>query len=188
MRAFTDSRSPSTEDEIWCLQHHPVFTQGQAGKAEHILHSGPIPVVQSDRGGQVTYHGPGQLISYTLIDLKRLNMGIRPFVSLLENSVIQLLSHLGIESRARADAPGVYVQEHKIAALGLRVRQGRCYHGISLNVHMDLSPFQRINPCGHAGMPVTDLHTLGIDLDVEQAGRDLYAVICQQSCWQQHKP
>lgn len=162
MSSFTDERQQDTQDELWLLQHPPVFTQGQAGKPEHILNAGNIPVVQSDRGGQVTYHGPGQLIAYTLINLRRRHLGVRDMVSLLENAAINLLRGLAIDAFAKADAPGVYVEdvragEAKIASLGLRVRKGCCFHGLSLNVDMDLSPFQGINPCGYAQLPVTSI-------------------------------
>ena len=180
MRDFTDGRGPDTPSEIWLLEHPPVFTQGQAGKAEHVLHPGDIPVVQSDRGGQVTYHGPGQLIAYLLLDLKALNRGIRSLVTAMENAVIHLLANQGIEAVARPDAPGVYVAEKKIAALGLRVRRGYTYHGLALNLDMDLEPFQRINPCGHAGQEVTRLKDLGVDMDRRQAGRELTGGLCRE--------
>lgn len=157
MQAFTRSRDADTPDEFWCLQHPPVFTQGQAGKPEHLLNVGSLPVVQSDRGGQVTYHGPGQLIVYLLVDIGRRRLGPRRQVDIIENALIALLAHYGVAAQARADAPGVYVNGAKIAQLGLRIRQGRSYHGLSLNVAMDLAPFARINPCGHAGLAVTQL-------------------------------
>lgn len=160
-RAFTDARSDDTPDELWFLQHHPVFTQGQAGKAEHLLTPGDIPVVQSDRGGQVTYHGPGQLVVYFLLDLRRLGYGIRSLVTRLETALIETLSGYGIEANSRRDAPGVYVNGAKIASLGLRVRRGCSYHGIALNVDMDLEPFTRINPCGYQGLRMTQLGDLG---------------------------
>ena len=162
MRQFTGSRDEDTPDELWFLQHHPVFTQGQAGKKEHILSPGDIPIVQSDRGGQVTYHGPGQLVCYLMIDLKRKHLGIRDLVDGIENSIIELLRDYGIESGAKRAAPGVYVDDSKIAQLGLRVKKGRSYHGLSLNIAMDLEPFERINPCGYAGLKVTDLRNLGV--------------------------
>ncbi len=155
MKEFTDSRTPASPDELWLLQHPRVFTQGQAGKAEHVLTPGDIPVVQADRGGQVTYHGPGQWVLYLMVDLRRHSLGVRALVDLIENSLVQLLAEYGIEAAARPDAPGVYVAGDKIAALGLRVRKGCSYHGLSLNVDMDLEPFQRINPCGHEGLQVT---------------------------------
>jgi lipoyl(octanoyl) transferase len=161
MREFTEMRNASVCDEIWILQHHPVFTLGQAGKPEHVLDAGEIPLVQSDRGGQVTYHGLGQLVAYTLIDLRRSDLGIRELVSGLEASVIGLLSEVGIIGVRRTGAPGVYVNDAKISALGLRVRRGCAYHGVSLNVDMDLEPFTRINPCGYAGLRVTDMRSCG---------------------------
>jgi len=148
MRTFTDERDSDSVDEIWLLQHDPVFTLGQAGKREHILATTDIPIVQSDRGGQVTYHGPGQLIAYTLLDIRRLGLGVRDLVIELERAVINLLASHGITASGRRDAPGVYVGERKIAALGLRIRRGCSYHGLSLNVNMDLAPFNMINPCG----------------------------------------
>lgn len=157
MKTFTERRDGGTRDECWLLEHDPVFTQGQAGRAEHLLWPGDIPVVHVDRGGQVTYHGPGQLMLYTLIDLRRRNLGVRQLVSLLEETAVAVLAHWGIEAAPRRDAPGVYVGGEKIASLGLRVRRGCAYHGLALNVDMDLTPFQRINPCGYAGMPVTQI-------------------------------
>jgi lipoyl(octanoyl) transferase len=157
MREFTDRRDAQTADELWLVQHPPVFTQGQAGRAEHLLNPGDIPVVQTDRGGQVTYHGPGQLVAYPLLDLRRLGLGVRDLVSLLENTVIQFLAGWNLEAVARPDAPGVYVDGRKIASLGLRVRRGCSFHGVSLNLHMDLAPFQRINPCGYNGLQMTQL-------------------------------
>ena len=146
--------------ELWCVQHPSVFTQGQAGKAEHVLKPGDIPIVQSDRGGQVTYHGPGQVILYTLIPMKHFSLNVRELVSLLENTVIALLESYGVPSQARPDAPGVYVEDRKIASLGLRIRHGVSYHGVALNVSMDLEPFSRINPCGYEGLQVTQLSDL----------------------------
>ncbi len=165
MRQFTDSRTAATADELWLLEHTPVFTQGQAGKPEHLLLPGDIPVVQSDRGGQVTYHGPGQLIVYVLADLHRLGYGIRSLVTRLEQSLIALASQHGIAAYADPAAPGVYVDDSdgtrmKLGSLGLRVRRGCTYHGLSLNVAMDLEPFARINPCGYQGLRVTQLSEL----------------------------
>ena len=160
MQAFTDQRSGDTPDEIWVLEHEPVFTQGQAGKPEHLLHPGDIPVVQVDRGGQVTYHGPGQLIIYLLLDLRRNKLGVRDVVSLMEEGVIATLASFGVDAYAKPDAPGVYVSEAKIASLGLRVRRGCTFHGLALNLNMDLEPFLRINPCGYAGMAMTQLCSL----------------------------
>jgi len=157
MQNFTDQRTCDSLDEIWLLEHEPVFTLGMNGKKEHILQASLIPLVQIDRGGQVTYHGPGQLIAYLLIDLARKKLGVRDLVDVIEQSLIALLADLGIEAQLRPKAPGVYVQEKKIAALGLRVRKGRSYHGLSLNVQMDLTPFQTINPCGYAGLGVTQI-------------------------------
>jgi lipoyl(octanoyl) transferase len=169
MRAFTTARDQFTQDELWLVEHAPVFSQGLNGKDEHILNRGDIPVIRTDRGGQVTYHGPGQLIAYTLFDLKRLKIGVRDMVSRMENSVITMLEQLVIKANSRVDAPGVYVDEQKIAALGLRVKQGACYHGLSINISMDLSPFKAINPCGYKGMEVIDLKSLGHDMSMTQA-------------------
>ena len=160
MKTFTDSRDPDTPDELWLLQHPAVFTQGQAGRAEHLLAPGDIPVVQVDRGGQVTYHGPGQSVIYLLVDLRRLGLGVRDLVNAIERAVLDLLSEYGIEAATRPAAPGVYVAGAKIASLGLRVRRGCSYHGLALNVDMDLEPFQRINPCGYQGLQVTSMALL----------------------------
>jgi lipoyl(octanoyl) transferase len=160
MRNFTDQRDADTPDEIWLTEHQPVFTQGQAGKAEHLLMPGDIPVVQTDRGGQVTYHGPGQLVAYLLFDLRRLQLTVRGLVSGIEQAVIDTLARYGITAAPRTDAPGVYVAGAKIASLGLRVRRGCSYHGLSLNVDMDLEPFSRINPCGLEGMEVVQIADL----------------------------
>jgi lipoyl(octanoyl) transferase len=157
MQEFTATRTVSTTDELWVVEHPPVYTQGMNGKPEHLLDLGDIPLVQTDRGGQVTYHGPGQIVVYVLIDLRRRGWGVRQLVGLLEQAVIDLLTGYGIAAHTRRDAPGVYVQGKKIAALGLRVRHGCSYHGLSLNVVMDLAPFQRINPCGYAELEVTQL-------------------------------
>ena len=160
MQRFTNERTPESADELWLLQHNPVFTQGQAGKSEHLLLPGDIPVVQSDRGGQVTYHGPGQLIGYLLLDVRRLSVGVRDLVSLIERSLIEVLAGYGVAAAAKPDAPGVYVDGAKIASLGLRIRNGRSFHGLALNVDMDLEPFRRINPCGYAGLAMTQLRDL----------------------------
>lgn len=160
MQRFTDARTADTPDALWLVEHPPVFTQGQAGRAEHLLDPGDIPVVQTDRGGQITYHGPGQRIAYVLVDLRRHKLGVRRLVDALEGAVIDLLTGFGISAGARADAPGVYVDGAKIASVGLRVRHGCSYHGIALNVDLDLAPFRRINPCGHAGLPMTRLADL----------------------------
>lgn len=173
MKKFTDERSAETNDELWLVEHPSVFTLGQAGKPEHILNPGDIPIVQSDRGGQVTYHGPGQLVGYLLIDLKRRRLGVRDLVSGIENTLIDFLEQQGITSQARKDAPGVYVGAAKIAALGLRVRKGRSYHGFSLNVDMDLEPFTRINPCGYEGLEVTQLRAQGVKMNVQSASAQL---------------
>ena len=175
MQDFTDSRGPDTDDELWLLQHPPVFTQGQAGKSEHLLMPGDIPVLQTDRGGQVTYHGPGQWIVYLLLDLRRHKLGIRDLVDLIEQSVVAVLEHLGIEASPRRDAPGVYVDNAKIASLGLRVRRGCSYHGLALNVDMDLEPFSRINPCGYEGLQVTTIQRcLGREaVDADAIAEDL---------------
>lgn len=157
MHDFTDMRDDTTPDEIWLVEHLPVFTQGQAGKAEHLLMTGDIPVIQSDRGGQVTYHGPGQQVMYVLLNLKRRKLGVRELVTLLEQTVVNTLAEYGIDAHPRADAPGVYVGEMKICSLGLRIRKGCSFHGLALNINMDLTPFQRINPCGYAGMEMTQL-------------------------------
>ena len=165
MQLFTDKRSETTADELWLLQHPPVYTLGKNGKPEHILNARDIPVIKSDRGGQVTYHGPGQLIVYTLLDLNRMHIGVRELVTRIENSVIKLLEDYDISANARKDAPGVYVNGRKIAALGLRVRNSRSFHGLALNVDMDLEPFKRINPCGYKGLEVTQLSELADAVD-----------------------
>ncbi len=160
MQSFTNTRTPETPDELWVLQHKPVFTQGQAGKPEHILDAHGMPVVQSDRGGQVTYHGPGQLVVYFLLDVRRRGFGVRTLVDLIETSLIAVLGSYGIDAGLRKGAPGVYVADRKIAALGLRVRKGGSLHGLSFNIDMDLTPFSYINPCGYEGMEVTQLRAL----------------------------
>ncbi|WP_229694687.1 lipoyl(octanoyl) transferase LipB [Pseudohongiella nitratireducens] len=173
MQHLTETRSDEIADELWVLQHPPVFTQGQAGKAEHLLAPGDIPVIQIDRGGQVTYHGPGQLVIYLLINVRRASVGVRELVSLIEAAIIDTLASFKIEAAARPDAPGVYVGDAKIAQLGLRIRRGCSYHGLSLNVAMDLSPFSRINPCGYAGLAVTQL----IDLVAEDDEQSLMVTV-----------
>lgn len=160
MRRFTAERDSNTSDEIWLLQHPPVFTQGQAGKPEHVLAAGDIPVVQVERGGQVTYHGPGQLVAYLLLDIRRRDMGVRDLVSAMEQALVSVLASYGISAAPRADAPGVYVGEAKIASLGLRIRRGCSFHGLALNVDMNMQPFQRINPCGYAGLAMTQMRDL----------------------------
>ena len=173
MKDLTDQRDANTPDELWITEHDAVFTQGLNGKPEHLLDTGDIPVIQIDRGGQVTYHGPGQLVIYCLLDIARLGFGVRALVTHIENSIIAFLADYGLESGARADAPGVYIGDAKIAALGLRVRKGCCYHGLSLNLDMDLTPFSRINPCGFENLQVTQMSDYGIRLDLQQAGQEL---------------
>ena len=173
MQRFTDTRTPETRDEIWLLQHEPVFTQGQAGKAEHLLNPGDIPVVQVDRGGQVTYHGPGQLIAYLLLDLRRRKLGVRDLVDIIEQSIVDVLADCGIAAFPQPDARGVYVDERKICSLGLRIRKGCSFHGLALNLNMDLDPFLRINPCGYAGLEMTQVQTLAPDTDLTQLPNNL---------------
>lgn len=167
MKAFTAARTEDTQDEIWILEHFPVYTQGQAGKAEHILNPKSIPIVQSDRGGQVTYHGPGQLVAYFLLDLQRKGFGIRSLVKQLENALILLLKQYQIEANVQCGAPGVYVNDDKIASIGLRVKKGYTYHGIALNVSMDLSPFDGINPCGFEKLKMTQISNYIADINLE---------------------
>jgi lipoyl(octanoyl) transferase len=157
MRSLTEGRNAETPDEIWLLEHPPVFTQGQAGKPEHVLAAGDIPVVQVERGGQVTYHGPGQLVAYLMLDIRRLDIGVRDLVTAMERGLVATLADFGIDAAPRADAPGVYVGSAKIASLGLRIRRGCSFHGLALNVDMDMKPFQRINPCGYAGLAMTQM-------------------------------
>ena len=173
MQQFTDSRTENTPDEIWILEHPPVYTLGLAGKEEHLLQSTDIPIVKVDRGGQVTYHGPGQLVAYLLIDFKRLGIGVRELVRRIENSVIDLLAEFGIAANGDVDAPGVYVNGEKIAALGLRIKNRAVYHGLSLNIDMDLTPFTWINPCGYANLKVTQMKDLGAHITVEEAAQRL---------------
>lgn len=173
MQRFTAERDAATPDELWLLEHPPVFTLGQAGKPEHLLRETGIPLVKIDRGGQITYHGPGQVVAYTLLDLHRRGLKVRELVARLEQAVIELLGAYGIEAARRANAPGVYVGAAKIAALGLRVRNGRSYHGLALNVNMDLSPFTAINPCGYSGLAVTQLADLGVRDDVQSVAEKL---------------
>jgi len=169
MQDFTAKRSPDTADEIWLLEHPPVYTQGQAGKPEHLIAATDIPVVPIDRGGQITYHGPGQVVAYVMVDLHRRGYGIRELVTRMEQAVIDMLAAHGVKAERKAGAPGVYVGGAKIAALGLRVKHGCTYHGLAFNVDMDLSPFAAINPCGYAGMPVTQCRDLGVKLSLPQA-------------------
>ncbi|MBI5658050.1 MAG: lipoyl(octanoyl) transferase LipB [Nitrosomonadales bacterium] len=173
MKDFTAARTAGTPDEIWLLQHPPVYTQGQAGKPEHLLRPGDIPVVKIDRGGQITYHGPGQIVSYLLLDLRRWKINVRQLVRLMEQAVINLLAQYGVAAEGREDAPGVYVGGAKIAALGLKIRNGCCYHGLALNVDMDLAPFARINPCGFAGLRVTRTRDVGVGASLPELERQL---------------
>ncbi|MDD3650770.1 MAG: lipoyl(octanoyl) transferase LipB [Immundisolibacter sp.] len=176
MQEFTDRRDADTADELWLVEHPPVFTLGLAGEPRHVLDAGDIPVVRCDRGGQVTYHGPGQVVLYALLDLNRMGLGVKALVTTLEQAVIDLLAGLDIAAERRPGAPGVYVAGAKIAALGLRVRRGCCYHGLSVNVAMDLAPFGRINPCGYAGLAVTQLRDLApAEADSERVGAQLAA-------------
>lgn len=168
MHAFTDSRTPETQDEIWLVEHPKVFTQGQAGKAEHVLFPGDIPVIQSDRGGQVTYHGPGQQVMYVMIDIKRRKIGVRQLVTAIEQTVVDTLAFFNIDAYPKADAPGVYVDGKKICSLGLRIRRGCSLHGLALNIDMDLEPFLRINPCGYAGLQMTQASLEKPGITVEQ--------------------
>ncbi|WP_462169767.1 lipoyl(octanoyl) transferase LipB [Pseudoalteromonas xiamenensis] len=173
MQTFTDVRDENDPDEIWLVEHDPVFTQGQAGKDEHVLAPGDIPVIKVDRGGQVTYHGPGQQMLYVLFNLRRLKIGVRELVTWLEECIIDLLKEYDVEAYAKPDAPGVYVNDCKVASLGLRVRRGCSFHGLALNVNMDLAPFLRINPCGYAGMQMVQTKDLNGPQNVEDAGHGL---------------
>ena len=173
MQKFTDERDESTPDEIWFCEHPPVFTLGLNAKKEHLLAPGDIPVVQIDRGGQVTFHGPGQLMVYPLIDMRRSGIGVRKLVTALEQSVVDLAADCGVKAAARADAPGVYTEGKKLASIGLRIRRGSSFHGMALNVDIDLEPFTRINPCGYAELEMTDLNRLGIGLQLEETSRKL---------------
>jgi lipoyl(octanoyl) transferase len=180
MQEFTAGRMPETPDELWIVEHPPVYTLGQAGKPEHILEEIGIPIVKIDRGGQVTYHGPGQVVIYLLLDLARLKIKVRELVTAIEQGVIDFLAAHGVRAERRAGAPGVYVGEAKIAALGLKIRNGCSYHGLSLNVDMDLSPFAAINPCGYAGLKVTQTKNLDIQLSAHEAGEQLSQYLLQQ--------
>ena len=173
MQVFTHNRDQDTADELWFLQHPPVFTLGRNGKQKHLHDTGKIPVIKVDRGGQVTYHGPGQLVVYTLLDINRRQLGVQSLVGLLEQAVIDLCSDHAIHAQRRDNAPGVYVDDRKLAALGLRVRKGRAFHGLSLNVDMDLAPFALIDPCGYQGMEVTQLRQLGVDASMENVSTQL---------------
>ncbi len=177
MHDYTDQRDAGSADQLWLVQHPPVFTLGLAGKPEHLLNPGDIPVVKTDRGGQVTYHGPGQVVIYVLLDIRRRAWGIRSLVRLIEQAIIDLLQAEDIEAVRRDGAPGVYVDERKIAALGLRIRRGCSYHGLSLNVDMDLEPFERINPCGYPGLEVIQTKGLGLDWSVEQAMQQMSRIL-----------
>ena len=178
MQDFTDNRDTSVADEIWLVEHLPVFTQGQAGKEEHLLAPGDIPVVKVDRGGQVTYHGPGQQTMYVLLNIKRRKLGVRNLVTALENSVVNTLQDYSIDAYPKADAPGVYVDHKKVCSVGLRIRKGCSFHGLALNVNMDLSPFNRINPCGYAGLEMINCATIGGPQTVNEAGTKLVEHFC----------
>jgi len=173
MKRFTAERDSGTRDEIWLVQHPPVFTQGLAGKAEHLLHSTHIPIIRIDRGGQITYHGPGQIVAYILLDMRRWKINVRELVRLIEKAVIDLLAECGVAALGREDAPGVYVGNAKIASLGLKIKNGYCYHGLALNVDMDLTPFANINPCGQAGLRVTQVCELGITVPINELQAEL---------------
>jgi len=180
MRQYTDERDSTSPDQLWIVEHPPVFTLGQAGRKEHLINIGEIPVVQSDRGGQVTYHGPGQIILYTLLDLKRNRLGVRALVNCIEQTVIDLLKLHNITAKTRQDAPGVYVSDAKVASLGLRVRRGCSYHGLALNVDMDLEPFNRINPCGYPGLKVTQLADLGVNTPQQKLALQLSTLFTEK--------
>jgi lipoyl(octanoyl) transferase len=192
MQVYTSRRGPETPDELWLVEHPPVYTLGQAGRAEHLLDPQCIPVIRVDRGGQVTYHGPGQLVAYLLLDLRRARLGVKGLVALLERAVIDLLAAYEIPAETRPGAPGVYVAGAKIASLGIRVRNGCTYHGLALNVDMDLEPFSRINPCGYPGQAVTQLRELGGAVELNRVGEDLAARLAQllgaQVRWKQGLP
>ena len=180
MKDFTNERTAITQDEFWLLQHLPIYTQGLAGKPEHLLQSNGIGVIKTDRGGQITYHGPGQSIAYLLLDMRRLKLGVRELVTRMENAVVDLLKSYLIQAESRADAPGVYVDNAKIAALGLKIKRGYCYHGIALNVDMDLAPFSNINPCGYANLQVTQTKNLGITDSIETISNKLAEQLTEQ--------
>ncbi len=189
MQRFTNERDANTPDELWLLEHPPVFTQGQAGKPEHLLLPGDIPVVKVDRGGQVTYHGPGQLVGYLLLDVRRLGLGVRELVSRIERSLVEVLASYAVDAYPKADAPGVYVGDAKIASLGLRIRNGRSFHGLALNLDMDLQPFARINPCGYAGLRMTQLRdeTAG-SVNFNEVGRRLSDQLARHLDYAGHRP
>ncbi len=180
MQQLTDDRDETVEDQLWLVEHPPVFTQGQAGKAEHLLNTGDIPVIQVDRGGQVTYHGPGQMVAYPLLNVKRLKIGVRQLVTDIEQTVVSVLAKYDIEAYPKADAPGVYVNGDKIASLGLRIRRGCSFHGVAFNINMDLEPFHRINPCGYAGLEMTQAKQLGGPQTVEQAANEFAEIFSQR--------
>ncbi len=180
MKTFTDLRGAHTPDELWLLEHPDVFTLGQAGKPEHVLNPGPIPLVQTDRGGQVTWHGPGQTVAYLLFDIARMGIGARELVTRIEQAIVAYLATLDIKAAPRKDAPGVYVDSAKIASLGLRIRHGRSYHGLSLNRDVDMAVFQRINPCGHIGQPMTSLALLDANPDRAAVEAGLQQALCQR--------
>jgi lipoyl(octanoyl) transferase len=183
MQRFTDERTAHTADELWQVEHPPVYTVGLAGREEHLPDGRcEIPIVRIDRGGQITYHGPGQIVLYTLVDLSRRGLGVRAYVRLLEQAVIDLLGHRGVHAEGRTEAPGVYVDGAKIAALGLRIRHGRCYHGLALNVDMDLSPFERIDPCGYRGLRVTQARACGIADPIDLLADELSAIVSDRLC------
>lgn len=178
MHQFTENRDKDTSDELWLVEHPRVFTQGQAGKAEHVLAPGDIPVIQSDRGGQVTYHGPGQQVMYVILDLKRNKLGVRELVTALEDTVVKTLAHYQIKAYPRPDAPGVYIDGNKVCSLGLRIRKGCSFHGLALNINMDLEPFDRINPCGYAQLKMTQVRDFVPQVTIE----DVQAVLIEQFC------
>ncbi|MFB6434778.1 MAG: lipoyl(octanoyl) transferase LipB [Candidatus Malihini olakiniferum] len=188
MHRFTELRDSQSADELWLVQHLPIFTQGQAGKVDYLRTTGDIPIIQSDRGGQITYHGPGQQVMYVLVDLKRRQMGVRELISAIENTVIATLAQFSIVTHTRADAPGVYVQDSKICSLGLRICKGCSFHGLALNIKMDLTPFLRINPCGYAGMVMTQVSTLAPGVDVEDVAPILVSSFMQQLRYIQSAP
>lgn len=187
MKTFTAQRNEESADEIWLVEHDPIFTLGQAGKPEHVLAPGDIPVIKVDRGGQVTYHGPGQLVVYLMLDIRRSNSGPRKIVTALENSIIALLAHYGITACSKPNAPGVYVDSEKIASLGLRFHKMRSYHGLSLNVDMNLEPFQRINPCGHIGQPVVSLKSLYPKTTMTTVTHDLLTYLLAELGYTQYR-
>ncbi len=187
MKAFTDSRNESTLDELWLTQHPAVYTQGQAGKTEHLLNPGTIPIQKIDRGGQVTYHGPGQLIAYTLFDLRRLNLSPRQLVNRIENTTIALLAQLDIQARSKPEAPGIYVEKAKIGSIGLRIRKGCSYHGLALNVDMDLEPFKRINPCGCRGLEMTQIKDLSPEVHYSEIEDAIIPYFLENFGYNQHQ-